>query len=168
MCAHWQIDHGRIERSAQNSEHQFWRVRVASCNRQSSHRSLRLIHKAIEARQIRECRDANVQRSLGLPRNSKDQRNGAAAVLQSLFGFPFKDAACLGETCSPGLSLEELGPKPGFHFFDLLGERRLRHMAACCRTSEVAFFGHRHEISHLPQLDLYLHLSNISENSGAH
>jgi hypothetical protein len=39
-------------------------------------------------------------------------------------------------------------------------------VASLCSPSEAALLGDRHEILHLSQLDLDLHLINVSENEG--
>jgi hypothetical protein len=40
-------------------------------------------------------------------------------------------------------------------------------VASLCGASEAALLGDRQEIPHLPQLDLYPHLINVSEKEGA-
>ena len=71
--------------------------------------------------------------------------------------------------CQPYVSwkaLEELSLQANLHAADLPRQRRLCDVASLCGPREAVLLSDCQEILHLPQLDLYPHLINVSEKEG--
>jgi hypothetical protein len=94
------------------------------------------------------------------------QRDSAMAMLQCFARFFPEDLPGLSEPYISWKALEELSLQTNLHAADLPRQRRLCDMASLCGPSEAALLGDRQEILHLPQLDLYPHLINVSEKEG--
>lgn len=65
--------------------------------------------------------------------------------------------AGVGEVDAAGGAVEQLDAQLGLQLADLLGERRLGHVEPLGGATEVAFLGHRHEVSQMTQI----HMSSI-------
>ena len=85
------------------------------------------------------------------------------AMLQRFARFFPENLSGLSEPYVSWKALEELGLQTSLHAADLPRQRRLCDMASLCSPSEAVLLSDCQEILHLPQLDLYPHLINVSE-----
>ena len=92
------------------------------------------------------------------------QRHGTPAVFQCFVSFFREDLACTGQASLSRKALEELCIEVNFDGTDLTGQRGWRHMASLRRACKAVLLGNSQEVFHLPQLDLCLHILNVSEN----
>jgi hypothetical protein len=89
------------------------------------------------------------------------------AMLQCFARFFPEYLSSLSEPYVSWKAFEELGLQTNLHAADLPRQRRLCDVASLCSPSETMLLGDCQEILHLPQLDLYPHLINVSEKDGA-
>jgi hypothetical protein len=84
-------------------------------------------------------------------------------MLQRFARFFPENLSSLSQLYVSWKALEELSFQINLHAADLPRQRRLCDAASLCGACEAALFSDRQEILHLPQLDLYRHLINLSE-----